>query len=186
MSRFQVIKTDFPNLILLEKTLFKDQRGYFERLFCSEELSNAFPSNGTKQVNHSFTRHKGTVRGLHFQYPPHTETKLITCLSGAVFDVAVDLRIESKTYLKFFAVELSESNQRCLVIPEGFAHGFQSLEDNCSLIYFHSHEYVPSSESGLNAFDEKLSINWPLPPTGISEKDKLLPNATSEFKGFKI
>ena len=135
------------------------------------------------QINHTFTRVKGAVRGMHFQLPPYTETKVVTCLRGKVFDVAIDLRQGSETFLQWHAEVLSADNKRSLFIPDGFAHGFQALDDNCELIYMHSAFYRPEAEAALNVNDQRLSIEWPLAITDISERDKNHPMMRDDFEG---
>ena len=137
------------------------------------------------QINHSFTRHKGTLRGLHFQHPPHAERKLVSCIQGEVFDVAVDLRADSPTFLQWHGEILSAQNQRSLYIPKGFAHGFQTLTDDCELIYLHSTEYQAQFEDGLNAHDARLNIDWPLSASEISARDQAFKPLSIDFKGLK-
>jgi dTDP-4-dehydrorhamnose 3,5-epimerase len=132
------------------------------------------------------TLRRGTVRGLHFQRPPHAEAKLVTCLHGQVFDVAVDLRAGSPTFLQWHAEELTESNGRSLLIPEGFAHGFQTLSEHCELLYVHSATFVPSSEGGINAHDNAIGVDWPLPIAELSERDASHPLLDAEFGGLKL
>lgn len=156
--------------MVLERLPFRDNRGSFERLFCPETLQG-WKNRPIKQINKSTTKSSGTIRGLHFQHAPYAEAKLITCLRGEVFDVAVDVRYGSPTFGKTFAVLLSESNNKSVIIPEGFAHGFQSLTDNVELVYIHSEFYNRSFEGGVNCFDKDLGIKWPLKCKAISEKD---------------
>ena len=137
------------------------------------------------QINHTLTRRRGTVRGLHFQNPPHAEDKLVSCLRGSVFDVGVDLRQGSATFLHWHGEILSADNGRGLLIPRGFAHGFQTLEDDCELLYLHSSAYVPKAEGALNARDPRLNIHWPLEFTDISERDTNHPPITHEFTGIQ-
>jgi dTDP-4-dehydrorhamnose 3,5-epimerase len=152
-----------------------DERGFFARAFCQRE----FEAHGLKpviaQANISFNYHKGTVRGLHFQSPPHAETKFVRCSRGAILDVIVDLRPESPTYLQHVAVELTADNRRGLYIPERFAHGYQVLEDNTETTYQVGEFYTPAAEGGLRYNDPRLGIAWPLPVTDISDKDERWP-----------
>jgi dTDP-4-dehydrorhamnose 3,5-epimerase len=160
-----------------------DTRGHLMRLFCEEELRPLGWRGQVVQANHTLTRDKGTVRGMHFQNPPHGETKIVTCLSGEVLDVAVDLRAGSPTFLRWAGIVLSENNRRAYYIPEGFAHGFQTLSENVQMLYFHSAAYAPESEGGLNPLDPGLNIDWPLPVGTLSERDKNLPSA-GDFGGI--
>ena len=173
MTTISNTKLDGVHLIRLNN--HSDNRGSFSRLYCKEALKGIISEREILQINHSITLKKGSVRGLHFQRPPHEEMKLIRCIKGRVHDVIVDLRQNSKTYLNHFSVELSAENNQMIVIPEGFAHGFQTLEDNCELIYLHTNLYTPASESGLNVSDPLLNIQWPLTFKNISERDKTFP-----------
>lgn len=163
-----------------------DSRGKFTRFFCSNELKEINSEFNIVQINHSYTQRKGTIRGLHFQYPPKAEIKMITCISGKVFDVLVDLRKESSTYLKWHCVELSSDNNRMIYIPKGFAHGFQTLEDDSELLYFHSEFYSPDYEGGIMYNDKQLKIDWPLDVSEISERDMNYINIESDFKGIEL
>ena len=149
-----------------------DDRGFFARAFCQRE----FEAHGLKpliaQANISFNRRKGTVRGLHFQFPPAAETKYVRCSRGAIVDVIVDLRPESPTYLQHVAVELTAENRRGLYVPERFAHGYQVLEDDTETTYQVGEFYTPAAESGLSHADPRLGITWPLPVTDMSDKDR--------------
>jgi dTDP-4-dehydrorhamnose 3,5-epimerase len=152
-----------------------DDRGFFSRSFCQKE----FEAHGLKttiaQANISFNYRKGIVRGLHFQFPPAAETKFVRCSRGAIVDVIVDLRPESPTYLQHVAVELTADNRRGLFVPERFAHGYQVLEDNTETTYQVGEFYTPAAESGLRFSDPRLGIEWPLPPTDMTEKDAKWP-----------
>lgn len=167
-------------LRLIEFEEQRDERGSFTRLYCRDE----FKANGVRdefvQANRSYTEKAGTIRGLHFQKPPHAEIKVVRCVKGGVHDVVVDLRETSGTFLKWFSVELSAENRRGLYIPAGFAHGFQTLVDACEMIYFHSKPYAPSHESGIRYDDPLIKIEWPLPVTVISKKDRELPSLQRE------
>ena len=170
-TRFDLLDTPLSGLRVLQRKPIGDSRGYLERLFCAEELQALVPGKGIAQINHTLTANRGTVRGLHFQHPPHAETKFVSCLRGEVFDVAVDLRDNSPTFLRWHAEVLSADNHKTLVIPEGFAHGFQTLTDDCEMLYFHTAAYQPGDEDGLNAQDPRLTIRWPLPIAGLSPRD---------------
>ena len=161
-----------------------DSRGWFSRFFCKEEFLQIGHSKEWVQANHSFTKLPGTIRGLHFQRPPHAEIKLVKCIKGAVYDVIVDLRKDSETYLNWFAAELSEENMNMMYIPEGFAHGFQTLKEDSQLLYFHSEYYTPGKEEGLSFNDPKLNIEWPLPVAEISERDQKHLFINNNFRGI--
>lgn len=184
MSRFLVHDTPLAGLKLIERKPIGDARGFLARMFCAEDLSVAGWNKGIAQINHTLTQVRGTVRGMHFQRSPHMEMKLVSCLRGAVWDVAVDLRAGSPTFLKWHAVELSATNHRALLIPEGFAHGFQTLSDDCELLYLHSAAYAADAESGVQAQDPALAISWPLPIAEISARDAQHVLLTQEFTGL--
>jgi dTDP-4-dehydrorhamnose 3,5-epimerase len=156
------------------------------RLFCAEELAAAGWNKPIAQINQTYTAKTGTVRGIHYQRPPYTEMKLVSCLHGAIFDVAVDLRTDSPTFLKWHGERLSADNHRALLIPEGFAHGFQALTDDVELLYCHSDIYAPSAEEGLNPLDPRLIIAWPLPVVGLSTRDAGHPMLTENFEGVRL
>lgn len=186
MNRFTVVSTPLQGLNVIERHPIGDARGNLTRLFCSHELAAAGWSYVIAQINYTCTESRGTVRGMHFQRPPQAEAKLVTCLRGCIWDVAVDLRANSPTFLKWHAEELSAENHRALLIPPGFAHGFQTLEDACELLYLHSAPYAPTCEAGLNANDEALAIRWPLSITEISKRDMQHPLLESEFVGMTL
>jgi dTDP-4-dehydrorhamnose 3,5-epimerase len=185
-GRFTILDTTIQGLRLIERHPLADERGFLSRLFCAEELAAAGWSRPIAQINHTLTRQRGMVRGLHYQRPPHAEMKLVTCLHGTVWDVAVDLRAGSPTYLQWHAEELSASNRRALLIPEGFAHGFQTLTEDCELLYLHSAAYEPSAEAGLNVADPRLVIEWPLPIAGLSERDTRHLMLSEDFRGVAV
>jgi dTDP-4-dehydrorhamnose 3,5-epimerase len=170
MSRFTRIPTPLADLVVIERQRLGDARGFFSRFFCAQELSD-FGIGSVAQINHTMTQATGTIRGMHFQSAPHDEAKFVSCLAGAVFDVAVDMRPGSPTYLKWHGEVLSADNARSMMIPPGFAHGFQTLTENCELIYLHDKPYFPGAEGGVNALDPKLAIAWPLPVSQMSERD---------------
>ena len=182
-KKLNIKNTNFEGLFIIEPNIFEDNRGSFSRIFCENELSSILDFN-IKQINHSVTSKRGTIRGLHFQYEPNSEIKMIKCVKGSVFDVVVDIRRNSETFLKVFSIELSEFNNKIIFIPKGFAHGFQALEDDTELIYLHSSLYKPSNEGALNPVDKILDITWPEDISNISEKDKNHPFITDKFKGI--
>ena len=152
-----------------------DLRGAFTRLFCDQEMSSLLSGRRIVQINHSLTRRRGALRGLHFQRAPWAEMKFVRCLAGKVWDVAVDLRADSPTFLHWHAEELSPEAGLTMVIPEGFAHGFQALADDSELLYLHTAPYEPASEAGLRYDDPRLAIAWPEPPTDLSDRDRSHP-----------
>lgn len=171
---------------LIDSEPFKDHRGWFYRAFCSRELSELLGGRQIMQINISRTETVGAIRGLHFQYPPQAEMKLIRCLRGAVWDVALDLREGSPTFLRWHAETLSVENARMIVIPEGCAHGFQVLEPGSELLYLHTAVYEPTSEGGLRFNDPAVQIAWPLAPADISERDDSHPLIQSDFRGIPL
>ena len=186
MARFDCIDTPLLGLKVIQRKRIEDSRGFLSRFFCANEF-NAYGFNKpVSQINHTLTRQKGAVRGLHYQQPPHAEIKLVSCLKGEVFDVAVDLRKDSPTFLHWHGELLSDNNQRSLLIPEGFAHGFQTLTEDCELIYLHSAPYVKEAEAALNVTDTRLSITWPLDITELSERDRSHPMLKLDFEGMVL
>jgi dTDP-4-dehydrorhamnose 3,5-epimerase len=183
MSRFDFIPTPLSGLLLVERKTLGDSRGYLQRLWCQDEWQAVFGDRRIAQVNHTYTASTATVRGLHFQYPPYAEAKYVSCLRGRVLDVAVDLRAGSPTFLQWHAEELSAANRLSLFIPEGFAHGFQTLEDDCEMLYVHSAPYVAEAEDGVNAMDPRLGIAWPLPMGEQSPRDRQFAFLDHSFMG---
>jgi dTDP-4-dehydrorhamnose 3,5-epimerase len=179
-------KTLLNGIYIIELETFNDERGLFARTFCKKEFSKIDHSKEFVQFNHSITHKKGTVRGMHYQMPPFSEIKLIRCIRGSVYDVVIDIREGSPTFLKHFSIELSEANMLSIYVPEGFAHGFQTLEDNTQLIYHHTAYYVPGHEAGIRYDDPVIGIQWPLPVAVITEKDMNHRLLNNQFKGIKI
>jgi dTDP-4-dehydrorhamnose 3,5-epimerase len=171
---------------VLERSFDRDDRGFLERLFGADELGPVIGGRTILQINRSMTSRRGVVRGLHFQFPPHAELKFVTCLRGIVFDVVVDVRRDSSTFLRWHAEVLADTEHKTLLIPEGFAHGFQALADDSELLYFHTALYEPSSEGGLNARDPMLAIQWPEQIREISQRDESHPMLTDEFSGVAL
>jgi dTDP-4-dehydrorhamnose 3,5-epimerase len=173
MSRFDFIPTPLTGLKLVQRKAIEDHRGFLSRFYCAEEFAESgIIKKPIAQINHTLTRKKGAVRGLHFQHAPHAETKLVSCLKGEIWDVAVDLRSESPTFLQWHGEILSAANRKSLLIPEGYAHGFQALTEDCELIYLHTESYHPEVEGALNVSDPRLSITWPLPIGDLSDRDR--------------
>ena len=186
MSRFVTEKNPIDGLQLVHRQVIGDGRGYFERIFCRDDLEPIIGYRSIVQINHSLTAKAGTVRGIHFQHPPRAEMKLVSCLRGKVFDVAVDLRKGSPTFLQWHAEVITESNHKTFVIPEGFAHGFQTLTEDCELLYLHTAAYAPDAEAGLDALDPRLAIDWPMPIAERSARDQHYAMLTSEFLGLSL
>lgn len=175
--------TPLAGLYEIAHTPVGDARGRFTRLFCEQELAPVRSGLHFAQINLSETQGRGTVRGMHYQMPPAAEAKLIRCLRGRVFDVAVDLRAGSSTFLQWHAVELAEDNDRAIFIPEGFAHGFQALTDEAHLLYLHTARWTPACEAGLHYGDPRLVIAWPLPVAMVSDRDRSYPRIDDSFTG---
>lgn len=185
-GRFDISDTALEGLKVLTRKPVGDSRGYLERMFCTHDLADVLNGRGVAQINRTLTRKVGTVRGLHFQRAPAAEMKFVSCLQGEVFDVAVDLRPHSRTFLAWHGERLTAENGRTLLIPEGFAHGFQTLSQDCILLYLHTAPYTPSAEDGLNGLDERIGISWPLPVGEMSVRDAALPRVGSDFVGVHL
>ena len=164
-------ETKLPGAYLVDPELRTDNRGFFARSFCRREFESHGLEPAVAQVNVGFSHRRGTLRGMHFQYPPHAEVKLVRATRGSVLDVIVDLRPESTTYLEHFGVELSADNHRALYIPRRFAHGYQTLEDGAEVSYQTNEYYAAGFDGGLAPLDPRLGIAWPLAVTEISDKD---------------
>ncbi len=162
MKHFKFENTSLEGLKIVHKSKLGDERGHFSRMFCESELKQIGWRDNITQINHTLTRKAGTVRGLHFQKVPHAEIKIVTCLRGKVFDVAVDLRPQSSTFMKWQSCELSDENWKSFYIPQGFAHGFQTISDDVEMLYFHSSTYAPDHEDGIHPQDKSLAVDWPL------------------------
>jgi dTDP-4-dehydrorhamnose 3,5-epimerase len=186
MDRFHFRSTPISGIAVIQRKLIPDDRGYFSRFYCADEFREAGLQKPIAQINHTFTRMKGAVRGLHFQYPPHTETKIVSCVKGEIFDVAVDLRQGSPTLLCWHGEILSESNHTSLLIPDGCAHGFQTLREDCELIYLHTGIYTLGAEGGLNVLDASCAIKWPLDISEISDRDRKHPMLVAGYEGIAV
>jgi dTDP-4-dehydrorhamnose 3,5-epimerase len=178
-------KTKLDGAYVIELERREDSRGFFARAFCQKEFADHGLKPLIAQANVAYNFKKGTLRGMHFQFPPAAETKLVRCTRGAILDIIVDLRPESPTYLQNIAVELSEENARALYVPERFAHGYQALRDSTETSYQVGEFYAPDCESGLMHDDPRLGLQWPLPVAVISDKDqkfKLLDQIEPELR----
>ena len=178
------IELHLPGAFLIEVEKLVDHRGAFFRTFCKDDFKQINHDKEFIQFNHSINNRKGTIRGMHYQIPPDAEVKLIRCIKGHVHDVLVDLRKNSSTFLNWITVELSAGRSNMIYVPEGIAHGFQTLEDNCELLYYHTSAYNPMAERGVRYDDSKVDIKWPIDPINISDRDKSYPMLTPDFKGI--
>ena len=182
-TRFDMLPTPLDGLKALRRKPVGDARGFLERMFCAQELAPFLDGKSITQINRTLTKKCGTVRGMHFQYAPHTEMKFVSCLRGEVFDVAVDVRKNSPTFLRWYGELLTQDNHTTLLIPEGFAHGFQTLSSDCEMLYFHTAVYCAKSEGALHAQDPRLAIKWPLAISEQSDRDTAHPFLTLDFQG---
>jgi dTDP-4-dehydrorhamnose 3,5-epimerase len=180
----KIEQTKVAGVAVIHSEPFKDNRGFFNRIFCQKELEAIRPNIMIAQINHSMAETKGTIKGMHFQYPPHSEMKIVRCIKGSIFDVALDLRKGSPAFLRWHGEVLSAENMKALVIPEGCAHGFQSLEDNIEMIYMVTSPYCREAEGGIRYNDPKVDIQWPLTRTVMSERDLSFPFISGDYEGF--
>jgi dTDP-4-dehydrorhamnose 3,5-epimerase len=183
VSRFEFFELPLLGLTLVQRKEFRDQRGTLSRMFCREELALAGWTKPIAQVNWVSNNRSGTVRGMHYQAAPHADAKLVACLRGTIFDVVVDVRRGSRTFLRHEMVELSAANGRALLVPEGFAHGYQCMTDNVEMLYLHSAPHVQSADRGLNPTDPRLAIAWPAPVGEISDRDRAQILLDTSFEG---
>lgn len=183
MDVLRCTSTPLAGVIQVSRHSHADARGAFARLFCAQELAQAGWTGPVAQVNHSSNTSCGTVRGLHYQLPPNAEMKLVSCVRGRVWDIAVDLRRGSPTFLRYHALELSPDNGIALLLPEGCAHGFQALSDDAELVYCHSVPYAPQAQGGVHPHDARLAIPWPLPVQLLSRRDAQWPALDTDFAG---
>jgi dTDP-4-dehydrorhamnose 3,5-epimerase len=180
----QIEATRIAGVFVVRTEFVRDHRGQFGRLFCRDELSAILGAREIIQINASRTSMRGAVRGLHYQRAPHAEMKLVRCVRGRVWDVAVDLRAGSETFLQWHAEELSADSGKMLVVPEGCAHGFQVLDAESEMLYLHTARYEPSSEGGVKFDDPRLGIAWPLSVCDLSARDSQHPALVSDFSGL--
>ncbi|NMB54016.1 MAG: dTDP-4-dehydrorhamnose 3,5-epimerase [Leptolinea sp.] len=169
-------KTDFDGVYVIEPEPRSDNRGFFARVWCEDELSKHHLNTRIAQCSISFNKFRGTLRGMHFQDNPFPETKIVRCTMGSIFDVVIDLRSDSPTYTRWFSVELSQENRRMLYIPHGFAHGFQTLTDGTEIYYQISEFFHPECSRGVRWNDPCFSIDWPLGNPILSDRDLTYPD----------
>lgn len=186
MKRPRIHMTPINGLLVLERTRHQDDRGSLDRIFDLEAAGDYLHEPVVAQVNHSVTSQRGTVRGMHYQCPPHPEFKIVTCLKGKVFDVAVDVRKGSPTFLQWHGEVLTHGGGRSIVLPPGLAHGFQALDDNCELIYIHGGPYRPEAEAGLRPDDPAIGIGWPEPVAMVSDRDSMHPLVSENWSGVDL
>jgi len=179
-------QTFLKGAYVIEPEPFEDHRGKFSRIFCQEDLKQIGHCKEIVQINHSLTKQKGAIRGMHFQKPPKAEIKIVKCIRGSVFDVIIDLRKNSPTIFKWYGEILSSENMKMMYVPGGFAHGFQALENNCELLYFHTEFYSPEHEGGVRYNDPLINILWKSEPIDISMKDQNYPLLSNQFEGVII
>jgi dTDP-4-dehydrorhamnose 3,5-epimerase len=172
MAKIKFVELSIPGVYLIEPVLLQDDRGFFARMWCKREFEEFHLASNLVQINISNNMKAGTLRGMHFQLPPHEETKIVRCSRGAIYDVVLDLRQESKTYKKWLAVELKSIEYKSLYIPHGVAHGFQTLTDDAEVLYFMTEFYFPGSSGGVLWNDTAFSIQWPLPNPIMSDRDQ--------------
>lgn len=185
-SRMIFTQTPLAGAFIITPDFIEDERGFFARTFCRREFEVNGLNPNLVQCNISFNKQKGTLRGMHYQIAPHAEAKLVRCTVGAIYDVIVDLRSQSPTYRQWIAVELSADSYKMLYLPEGFAHGFQTLTDNVELIYQHSAFYSAGHARGIRFDDPALNISWPLSVSVISERDQNYPLIDANFRGIDV
>tara|TARA_Y100000022_G_scaffold174212_2_gene162163 strand:- start:263 stop:814 length:552 start_codon:yes stop_codon:yes gene_type:complete len=179
-------KTTIQGVIELARAPKLDSRGAFQRLYCDDTLTTHLSFNGIKQINHSVTSAVGAIRGMHMQLGASAEYKIISCVSGEVFDVALDLRRNSQTFLHWHSVLLAPENHNSILIPPGVAHGFQTLKENSELLYLHSENYSPRHEFGVSFLEPRANIKWPKPVTEVSKRDLSFKNLSDDFLGYDL
>lgn len=181
MSRFEIENTPIAGVQVIDRRRLGDARGFLERIYCPTELAS-IGVEPIRQINRTLTENPGTLRGLHLQFPPAAEVKLVSCLRGQVFDVALDLRTGSDTYGQWFGLTLSGDGTQSLLIPKGCAHGFQTLTPDCEMLYLHSQDYAPDHEGGVHP--TSAGVDWPLEVSEMSDRDAALP-PLKDFEGTR-
>jgi dTDP-4-dehydrorhamnose 3,5-epimerase len=183
-----MVFTELPlkKAYLIETKPVQDKRGFLKRIYCDREFKEIGHGKSIVQINYTLTKKRGSIRGMHYQHPPFCETKIVQCTRGKIFDVIIDIRKNSSTFLNWHGEILSSNDMKMIYIPEGFAHGFQTLENNCELLYLHTEYYYPEYEDGIRFNDTRISIKWKRKVTEYSERDgnhKLLDDS---FKGIEV
>lgn len=186
MDRFTFEKTNISGVFVVTPKKIIDPRGYYERFFCSDEFKELGFTDSVKQINHSQTVAKGVIRGFHYQKPPYCEMKLVRCINGSIFDVALDLRKNSPTFMKHFSCELSSANGAYLLIPEGVAHAFQTTSDLSEILYIVNKKYTPSSDVAINPLDRAIGVQWPLKINTELSKELGAPMISLDFTGIDV
>jgi dTDP-4-dehydrorhamnose 3,5-epimerase len=186
MERFTYEKTAIEGVYIITPKKIIDSRGYYERYFCVEEFKEVGFTEPVKQINHSMSIQKGIVRGFHYQLPPHCEMKLVRCIKGKIFDVALDVRKDSPTFLQHVSVELSEENSKYLLLPEGVAHGFQTMTENSEIIYIVNKMYAPSVDKVVNPLDPMINVSWPVEVDMERSKEVKQTFLTKDFTGVEL
>lgn len=184
-SKVKFINTTLEGAYTIELDRIGDERGFFARLFCTKEFSNAGLVDTFVQINNSLTKDKGTLRGMHYQLPPSAEVKVVRCIQGALFDVIIDLRPSSPTFCKWHGATLTAENRRMMYVPKGFAHGFITLEENTEAFYLSGAAYAQDRERGLRYNDPQFNIKWPIEPLVVSEKDANWPDFDPNWHGVE-
>ena len=179
-------ETKLKGAYIIELEKFVDERGFFAREFCKNEYEKLGLANNIVQINVSYNKHKGTLRGMHYQLTPKAEDKIIRCIKGSIYDVIVDIRANSETFGEWVGIELSSENRKMIFVPKGFAHGFQTIEENSEVHYFHTEFYSPECEKGIRCNDPKIGIKWPLSITEISKRDESYPLISEKFKSVNL
>lgn len=169
-------KTKFENLYIIEIDKFDDERGYLSKFFDNEDFKKSGVKFNITQVKYTYTKLIGTIRGMHFQTKPFEEDKIVRCMKGEVFEVVIDIRKNSKTYGKWFGVDFSEKDKSGILIPKGFAHGYQALTNDCEMLYLMTGKFSGPNNSGYRWNDPYFDIKWPIKPTVIAQKDKSWPS----------
>ena len=185
-ERFDIRETRLAGVSVVQRKPHIDDRGWLERMYCADELAEVLGSRVIAQVNRTLTAAGGTVRGLHYQVQPSAETKIVSCLRGAVFDVAVDVRHQSANFLQWHAELLSAENRATLIIPEGFAHGFQAMEEGSEVLYLTTAAYDPPTERGIHPLDPAVGVSWPMTVVNLSARDASHPHLGPEFTGIEV
>lgn len=179
-------KTKLPGVVLIDLKTIEDERGFFARYFCKREYAEQGLDNEIVQINNSFNLKRGTLRGMHYQSAPCGEVKVVRCIAGALYDVVIDLRRGSPTYLQWLGVELTAKNRTMLYVPKGFGHGFMTTADNTEALYLVTEYYTPGHEGGIRWDDPRFAIRWPFPPQVVSEKDGSWPDFDPETNDYGL